>query len=431
MPVISQADVDTLAAIVSRVQPDPVIVPPPVVPPVTGRVKLDRTVTTAVYADKVIGIKWARVNGDYLDGAGVLNGPKPTLAYTMGPGLTQTVDISKLAAPFTMSGLTGYWGGAMIDGKPADYYGVDSSTGTPIMPPNLGQRFPAFFMTGGQSLTVTTTTAQDAGTVIRLDPLVAPLLSSIPDIAWSPQPYRAPDILDIQCTSRDAIKSHMAPFNDYQPGATPDAIAFNEEYLIESTGMPYVRFSTSTPPAMRLISWFLRFQPRDEVYIGFDIYIEDDVAAADVQGIKLCGLGCVPAQSGFPSFTAEYAVDSTVNPGWFPLVGYRYDAQGDQMNDYTNVIARAGRWGRIELGARLNSSPDVADGWQAMKYNGNLVMERKNVKIRTGMEQQYAYFHGQVYHGGMVPPTGPMHFRLANIGVSSQWIGTPPLLPRS
>src|SRR5437868_6850286 len=73
-------------------------------------------------------------------------------------------------------------------------------------------------------------------------------------------------------------------------GEVAEPFAYDPEWITGPNGLPVLRFS-SIATNQRLISWFLRFEPQEEVYARYCILIEEDVADGMTErGMKLPGL---------------------------------------------------------------------------------------------------------------------------------------------
>ncbi len=409
---------DKLAAL--KPADPPVVTPPPVA---ERRIQTSYAHTNYFCPDWLLQKRWVKGGGDYIDKNGILNGPTPWVSYKVTADPVQVVDISSIDGDIIVHGMQGYWDHPTIDGPAAQASWVDSSTySTLAFPGRWGDPCFIFNPTRGKTLTFTAT-ANDAGSVIRLDKVAAPVIAPIP---YAVSQYTQPDVLYIPCTSRADIKKFIG-VGRYQPGSTPDSLAYNERYGVEpTTGMPFVEFTNQPAPDnnQRLISWFFDLaKGYNDLWWVHWVWIGTDVRDAMTEkGMKLCGLGCSDATA----LIHEHGPVSDANPGVYSLRTYRYDATGDQQQDESYQITPDGYWLCLEGHLKLDSAVGAGDGLEEIYANGTLLVSRRNKVSRGGA--LITEFHGQVYHGGMgMPRPGKlMHYRLAEMGVATQRIGVNP-----
>ena len=208
-------------------------------------------------------------------------------------------------------------------------------------------------------------------------------------------------------------------------GDIAQPFAYDPEWLAGPGGLPVLRFSASIQN-QRLISWFLRFPPQEEVYGRYCFLIEDDVAFGMTErGVKLPGLA-----GGEVSWRMEHGPVVAATPGLYAALDYRYAADtgaGYGAITSMNSVFKAGLWYVIEQYVKLNT-PGKADGVGKVWINGQLAWSSDRVRWRDRAETRIDHLHVNVYHGGMGLPQAPMHYRLAGIAVASAYLGPPPEL---
>lgn len=208
-------------------------------------------------------------------------------------------------------------------------------------------------------------------------------------------------------------------------GEIAEPFAYSPAWIPGPNGLPVLRFS-SVPSNQRLISWFLRFEPQQEVYARYCLLIEDDVADGMTElGVKLPGLA-----GDEVSWRMEHGPVVATNRGLYTALDYFYGAEtgaGYGAIRSMNVSFKADLWYVIEQYVKLNT-PGRDDGIGKVWINGQLVWDSDHVRYRDKASSSIDHLHVNVYHGGMGLPKGPMHYRLAGIVVAKDYIGPPPEL---
>jgi hypothetical protein len=216
-------------------------------------------------------------------------------------------------------------------------------------------------------------------------------------------------------------------------GTVAEPLAYAPEWLAGPRNLRVLRVS-SDPKNQRLISWFLPFDPQEEVYARYCILIEDDVADGMTElGVKLPGLtndGPGSKQPDLVSWRMEHGPIAPRNRGLYAALDYLYAA--DTGAGYGNIrsmgtVFEAGRWYVIEQYIKLNT-PGRADGVGKVWINGRLAWESASVRFRNNPATRIDYMHVNIYHGGMGLPKAPIHYRIAALAVAKSYIGPPPEL---
>jgi hypothetical protein len=362
----------------------------------------------------VVHAAWVNGGGDWFDKNGIFNGPTPTLSGAVGLNTPITLDISGMQGDLLIQGLNRI-SSVTIDGRAATAFWTDASSNRSQALPSTASR-PVFVLNRaqGQRLTITT---PSAGT-IRVDRVAGPAVSAPPFVG----PSNRPDILELEMIDEQTTLAAIGRGNYAAP------YAFSPEYRTDpATGLKYLRFSTSTPLASRLISWFLRFPAREEVYARYCVYIEDDVSAGMTEaGMKLSGLSA----TSDVHWVMEHGPVDQANRNVYSFLDYRYDAQsgpGFGVIEPIGPMLQSGRWYVIEQRGKMNTIGQ-ADGVLQVWLNGHLVWTFDHRMMRSSPAAQFDQFHAQVYHGGVGIPSAPFHYRIAKIAVSSSYIGVPPEL---
>ena len=385
--------------------------------------------TTSFSACDVLGggADWTRLNGDYYDANGHLNGPVPHYqqVITASPWI---VDISGIEgdlyvrAPFTS------WNNPIIDGTPVVGWTVDPSSNASIPLPSNSN--PGGFIKNeslGNSLSITT---PHLGTTITIDRVAQPPIVSYPDYVGA---SNTPSIRDFEMTDYASLQA-WAGYN-LNAGAPNQPWAFNPEFGVDATnGLKYLRFS-SDPDWSYLIAWFLPLGANyTSVNIRYCIMAEGDVDLYfNELGMKLPGL---ENQTGFPNDQSEivswrmwHTAPSLTNPDLFGWNDYFYNAETTGFpTQYSRIpMLKANRWYCVEQRLELNTAGQ-ANGYGAVWLNGHLAWEYTNARFRNLASTVMKTFFMNVYHGGTGFPTGEMHYRVARLAVSTNYIGLPPEL---
>jgi hypothetical protein len=208
-------------------------------------------------------------------------------------------------------------------------------------------------------------------------------------------------------------------------GTVAEPFAYEPEWLGGPNGLPVLRFS-SHPQNQRLISWFLHFEPQEEVFARYCILIEDDVADGMTErGVKLPGLA-----GDEVSWRMEHGPVVPASRGLYAALDYIYAADtgaGYGQIRSMNTTFKAGLWYVIEQYVKLNE-PGKSDGIGKVWINGKLAWESDTVRYRDQAASRMNHLHVNVYHGGMGLPKAPIHYRIAGIAVARAYIGPPPEL---
>ena len=158
----------------------------------------------------------------------------------------------------------------------------------------------------------------------------------------------------------------------------------------------------------------LRFPlPRssDEMTLCYDVRFEEDFQF--VRGGKLHGLGPVRPVSGGNPMTPE---------GWSARVNFGRDGGirsylyvQDKPGRYglsqgaTSFRFEKGRWHAVSLHVKLNSGPDVSDGFVRIHVDGALLVDQGDLRFRaaTGRDTLISQFLFSTFHGGSNPDWAP------------------------
>lgn len=397
----------------------------------TVRISGEPNGTNFAHASLALLAPWKRQGGDYKDLNGVLNGPTPHASAEIGYQLqTVTFDISRIQGDVLLrfdGARPPKWSNPRIDGVPAEAFWVHSSSRNPIGDPPL--QLPAFVFnpSGGKSLSIQIDNVYDTGT-IAADEVEPPEIDSLPmvrgglaanvgrdaDLARRAELVRYLELRD-EATLRTLLPR----------GTVAEPFAYQPEWLSGPKGLPALRFS-SDPTNRRLIAWLLRFNPREEAYARYCLFIEDDVAdGMDELGIKLPGL----AGDEF-SWRMEHGRIAPGNRGLYAALDYLYAAElGRGYPKFRSMggTLQAGRWYSVEQYVKLNT-PGKADGVGKVWINGTLTWESHEVRYRDKPTSRINRVHVNVYHGGRRYVKAPIHYRIAAIAVATSYIGPPPEL---
>ena len=374
---------------------------------------------------------WIKPGGDCIDANGVVNGPTPSISLAVTANTPTTIDISKLSGDLLLNGVRVQWANSLapiqIDGAQADAFWIDVSTNHSLV---TGANYPGEPVlvrnpTSGKTLTITTATSgtltinRVAGTPIVDYPMVGP--SNIPDI------------MELDLTDQATLFAAIPSGDMAQP------YAYNPEYLVDPSGMNYIRF-TDDPALLnpRLISWFYLFplakRGQLTAHCRYCLYIEPDMPAAfNEAGMKLPGLtngydARLTGQTEDISLRMEHSPPAPNNNGLTALLTYSYSASspsgGYGVVSPIGPLLRLSRWYVIEQRAVMNT-PAVADGEFTVWVNGNQVLRQTNVMYRNLAASTFNMVHVNVYHGGTKAPKGIMHYRVARVAAATSYIGVP------
>lgn len=187
--------------------------------------------------------------------------------------------------------------------------------------------------------------------------------------------------------------------------------------------------------------------PPDELWCEYDFYIDPDVVTNfNEEGCKLPGLAGAWEQPG------EWAAGSDAY-GWFSarlwhrrpdpagnceLAGYVYSARShDAGNPYGEITAtgkmlQPGIKYKLGQHIKLNSqAPDGtwrSDGLFEILLDGEVVLSIPNFKMRADPRATFQEFFVNIFHGGSVPPKGPIHYRIGGIIVDNKPITRGPVI---
>jgi hypothetical protein len=411
--------------------PTPAPTPIPVPAPSPGDVKLNLSAlpmgTSWGNVSDALQVPWRRPGGDYLDKNGVLNGPTPSRSAAIGyvPAGTQiTFDLTGLKAPYLLH-FKGSGGAPKISAMTLDGAVPQAfSTAAQQAGPRTDYPFDAgsvFILNAGSTLIVTIGNVYVPGT-LSVDSVDVPV---VPDLAMV-CPCAAPDIIDIQMTGMAALQAHYM---------SPDPYAYLPEWKVDPSGIPYVRVTNAYAATngvsanQRFTRWVPRNPialPRDGFYFSELIWIEEDVATGmHEKGVKLSGPGSKLTGLTF-TYIFEHMAQAPGNPHLYGTTIYYYDASGSQGNFYMPVPLRAGKWQHLEMYVKLNSAPGTKDGVLRVWLNGHFIWEKTDVFMTNGVGLDEGW--GQIYHGGLGMPVGPMHYRQGPMGYSTQRMGPPQAL---
>lgn len=183
--------------------------------------------------------------------------------------------------------------------------------------------------------------------------------------------------------------------------------------------------------------------PPNELWCEYDFYIDPDVLVGfNEEGCKLPGLAGAWEQAG------QWAAGSA--PGWFSIrlwhrrpaangdmefCAYSYTmASHERGNPYGDVLTtgkmlRAGR--KYKLGQHIKLNTQAVDGsWLAngvleLLLDGVVVYRDAALKVIGDVRATFQSFFVNIFHGGSIPPTAPIHYRIGGIIVDAKPIGGP------
>jgi hypothetical protein len=381
--------------------------------------------TDCEYLCKSTRVKWKKLMGDWLDKNGVLNGPMPTIS---GSGSGVGVPISTVPRDLLIQGINGvskitiddtdvsancFW----TDPTSNNSLPLPSHYGNPVVVPN----------TNGTSMVVTS----NATVGWRVDPIAEP---TVPDFPYTGT-YTPPDVFLVECSSRDSILKTV-PGTVAAGGEAEYVLIPPQPEFLTDGALKYIRIpNRSTDFHPRLTNWLYPLPGMEEAYCGHAIYLEDDVWDQMIElGVKSSGPGGGTNESfhliGEHS-AAYYKTKNPANRQVFGLDYYKRDVSTGGSNPTGNPsgavgLLTSGRWYWLETGMKLNTVGQK-DGWGRMWINGNLVLDLP-FQWRANPASRINTFQVQLYHGGLMPWLGQVHYRQAKLCASSKYIGVPPEL---
>ena len=168
------------------------------------------------------------------------------------------------------------------------------------------------------------------------------------------------------------------------------------------------------------------------MHTRFCVYLEDDIADGMTElGVKLMAGAsneAVGPTQPLIVYRINHGRQSPNNRGVYALYDYLYDAESGPSfpeGHSINAMVRAGRWYCIEQAVRLNSGKGVRDGYGELWVNGHSVWSTNTAYYRDDGTTTLTSFFANLYHGGMGYPKADIHYRIAKLAVSSQYIGVP------
>lgn len=263
-----------------------------------------------------------------------------------------------------------------------------------------------------------------------------------------PLPVVTPTIWHVDLSSKAAIFAQSAigaaGMGNMGIAGGVTGWAYNPEFLADSvTGMPYFRVSSDPANAnQRLIDFRYLLPPGmqgDEQWDRYCIYIEPDVATGfnpAALGMKLTGGGndyLTPAANPWFMLPMEFGSPNlTVSPVTMTLQTYWYSAEsgsGFGKVEQTGKSLTAGRWHCVETHKKLNT-PGIANGIAEVWLDNVLIWSRTNYLFRTVSTAFFQTYNVKYYGGGLAPPIGLYHCRIAHVDVSTTGrLGVPADLP--
>lgn len=182
----------------------------------------------------------------------------------------------------------------------------------------------------------------------------------------------------------------------------------------------------------------------DELFFRYYLRFGDDWNPT-VDGGKLPGLAGTYGKAGWGGRRSDGTNGWALRGGFLrafpsdhPMHGltqvstYAYHA--DMQSEYGDrwiwpgAVLQRNRWYCIEQQVRMNY-PSAADGELRVWVDGRLVMERKNVRLRTVDRLHIETVWLDVYHGGLAPSPHDQHLYIDNVVVARRYIG--PMAARS
>lgn len=175
-------------------------------------------------------------------------------------------------------------------------------------------------------------------------------------------------------------------------------------------------------------SWHHALQVANELWLEYDFMVTLDVAAGmNENGIKLPGLcGGLDTAADGTWFSARMWHGRRFPDGRYPLAAYIYSAQQHETMEsggFGDIVLSTG-WltegKRHKIGQHIKlNTPGVADGVLEMLLDGVSVYRDAKYKFRTnGVQIDDLFFN--IFHGGTLPVTNRITFRVANVIVDNK-----------
>jgi hypothetical protein len=423
-----------------------------VTPPSTGRLNIENGLTNwqgAWVANGVNYAPWVNPGGDWTDANGTDQGTVPIAQSALGGSGTGSVDISGIDGDVILFGvnINSY---VHIDGAPAQGFWIksDSAYSNPF-PSHYNNQI--LVENPGRGHTLSFDYYSTDGSV-RAFKVKGPLITdySVPTGA----PGGPGDIWNFEPQSdQDVINASNLAWGG-APGRIDYPIANGgTEYGIDALGIKYVRmhfdpaYNNPLPTGgNRVCSWRLPYgQNREAVYTRWLVYMEDDVAAAVTDGVKMMGpiyneTMEIPPSNEMIAYRVNNGEPSRTNPGLYPLYKYLYDAEegkkegtkdgGPYPDPHVpigtpfNAFVRTNRWVCLELGVILNTA-GASDGYGEFRVNGHTAWTTTTAKYRNAPETRVNQFFVNLYHGGHGIVNSNAHYRFARFAAGSTWCGVP------
>ncbi len=410
--------------------------------------------TSWLYASSALRALWTNPGGDYVDGAGVFNGPTPTLMPTLSA--TTTVDISGVDGDLFLHPNYARIFDVKIDGVYVDAFWTDPTSNNQILVPRFygtdeNGDYPNPFDRGviiinrprGSILTFQT---PYIGSQMRIDKVRGPAIVDLPMLAY--EGALPPDldtltdpITEAQLFAKYGIGAEVGPAPAsiwaYDPSPGYDA----------ATGLNYLRCAI-TPANPKGTGWRMYFPGgvRNEAYIRYCLWLEDSVFTGfNEQGIKLPGINS-PNAAEVTSARTWHSQKDPGNPHLYALADYVYSPGGigtadgapggpeihfspDYAFGSRHRFMRAGRWYCVEQRLKNNTftgSTPNRDGILQQWLNGHLIIDSNTQQFsRAPTDLPFERLWFNIYHGGVTPPLSNMYYRVCKIACSTTRIGPP------
>ena len=412
--------------------PVPAYVPAPAPAPSSGFLNPSLAESSWTHVSKALHTRWARAGGDWVDAKGVVHGQDAAINVTLAA--SNEVDISAIDGDLFIHPNQAQWGEPMIDGQPAVAFWTDD-TNAGALPPveHEGRsifpfRAPVIVLnpTRGKKLTFRTIYV---GSPMRIDKVRGPAIRA--DLPMIPLEGAVPPDLGVLDTLTEA-----ALFAEMGQGAgvgpAPGSIwAYDASNGVDAAhgSMPYLRCAI-TPGNCKGIGWFWHMAPKNEAYLRYCLWIEDDVSVGmNELGVKLPGF-----EGGEMSWRLEHGRPDPANPGLFAPLDYRYSAESGPgfgtIESLGGSLLRTGKWHVFEEHFKNNTfaadgTPN-RDGVAEVWINGHLCYSTKTVLWNSAAASGGASkFFVNIYHGGTTPPKQNIHYRIAMLARSTTRIGVP------
>lgn len=395
---------------------------PPNPPNPSGRVRPGYGDTNWLNASTALLAPWVNGGGDWFDKNGVFNGPTATILVPIPTNAPISVDISGIDGDLLLTGIYG-WDNPRIDGQPAVGFGMDSSSNQSQPVPTRWNN-PGIILNPNRGRVLTLTPiANPLGQTLRIDKVAGPAIN---DYANYVGPSNTPDVWSLEMVDEATIRARTAG-----GGRIDDPFAYKPEFGVEANGLKYLR-TAITPSNQRDISWRLPYPPTTAVHTRFCIYLEDDIADGMTElGVKLMAGAsneAVGPTQPLIAYRINHGHQSPNNRGVYALYDYLYDAEsggGFPEGHSINAMVRAGQWSCIEQAVRLNTGKGVHDGYGELWINGHSVWSTNTAYYRDDGTTTLTNFFANLYHGGLGYPSRDIHYRIAKLAVSSNYIGVP------